>query len=250
MGDLIIMAWLLSLGVVPNSTLETKSRAIEASNYLVQNFGVGFYIADHVHIYSNVELQETKAGGIYFDPFRGDYLIGAELYHRNISLGILHECNHDIVTNMKFNRYNGWEAAFEMVYLNYFLPIYLSPEFVITPSITLADRFLEKVRIKSNDKNHYFDPLPAAASPNIFSPEFALKVKYYYLQAGAAFQAGYAMSNHEWAYTQFRLGAEVFYKNISLGLSYTNRRDIQQKAGYSLERLDLFIRFRGKSSLL
>jgi hypothetical protein len=250
MGNLIIMAWLLTLGVVPNSTLETKSRAIDASNYLVQNFGVGFYVADHVHIYSSVEIQETKASGIYFDPFRGDFLIGAELYHKNLSLGILHECNHDIVTNMNFNRYNGWEAAFEKVYLNYFLPIYITPDFTITPSITLADQFLEKVRIKSNDKDHYFDRLPAAASPNIFSPEIALKMEYRFLRAMAAFQAGYATSNREWAYTQFNLGAELFYKNVSLGLSYINRKDTQQKAGYSLNRLDLFVRFRGKSRLL
>jgi hypothetical protein len=250
MGDLIIMAWMLSLGFVPNSNLETKSRAIEASNYLVQNIGMGFYLANHIHIYGNVELYETKSRGIYFDPFRGDYLIGAELYHRNLSLGIMHECNHDIVTNMRFNRYNGWEAAFEKAYLHYSLPIYLSPEFVITPSITLADQFLEKVRIKSNDKNHYFDPLPAAASPNIFSPEIALKLRYHFLRAGAAFQAGYATSSHEWAYTQYNLGAELFHKNISLGLNYIKRRDAQQKAGYSLERLDLFVRFQGKSRLL
>jgi hypothetical protein len=250
MGNVIIMAWLLSLGFVPNSTLETKSRAIEASNYLVQNFGVGFYVADHLHIYSSVELQETKSGGVYFDPFRGDYLIGAELYHRNLSLGILHECNHDIVTNMQFNRYNGWEAAFERVYLNYFLPIHIMPELTITPSITLSDQFMEKVRIKSNNKEHYFDRLPVAASPNIFSPEIALMVRYHFLRAGAAFEAGYAASNHEWAYTQFRLGAELFYKNVSLGLSYINRKDTQQKAGYSLNRLDLFVRFRGRSSLL
>jgi hypothetical protein len=250
MGNLIIMAWLLSLGVVPNSTLETKSRAIEASNYLVQNFGVGFYIADHLHIYSSVELQETKTGGIYFDPFRGDYLIGAEIYHENLSLGILHECNHDIVTNMSLNRYNGWEAAFEKVYLNYFLPIHIMPDFTITPSITLSDQFMEKVRIKNNDRNYYFDHVPVAVSPNIFSPEFALEMEYRFLRAGAAFEAGYATSGHEWAYTQFSLGAEVFYKNVSLGLSYINRKDTQQKAGYSLERLDLFIRFQGRSSLL
>jgi hypothetical protein len=250
MGDLIIMAWLLSLGIVPNSTLETKSRAIEASNYWVQNFVVGFYLADHVHIYSSVEIQETKSKGIYFDPFRGDFLIGGEIYFRNLSLGILHECNHDIVTNMNFNRYNGWEAAFEKVYINYFLPICILPGFTITPSITLADQFTEKVRIKSNTKEHYFDRLPAAASPNIFSPEFALKMEYRFLRAMAAFQAGYATSSHEWAYTQFKLGAEMFFKNLSLGLGYINRKDTQQKAGYSLKRLELFVRFRGKSKLL
>jgi hypothetical protein len=250
MSDLLIMAWMLSLGLVPNSSLETKSRAINASDYLTQNFWVDFRIANHVRVYSNVELRETKSSSIYFDPFRGDFLIGGEVYFGNLSLGISHECNHDIVTNMKFHEYNGWEAAFEKIYINYFLPIRIKPGITITPSIKLTDQFTEKVRIKSSDKNHYFDRIGIDVSPNIVSPEFRLKVECFFLRSGIAFQAGYANHNREWAYTQFNWGAELFYKNISLGLDYTNRKDTQKNAGYSLVKLELYVRFRGKSSLL
>jgi hypothetical protein len=211
---------------------------------------VGFSIADHVRIYTNVELRETKSNGIYFDPFRGDFLIGGEIYFKNLSLGISHECNHDIVTNMKFNKYNGWEAVFEKIYIDYTLPIRISREMTITPSITLTDQLAEKVRIKRNDKNHYFDRLATDNSPNILSPELRLEMEYAFLRSSIAFQAGYAISNREWAYTHLRLGAELFYKNISLGLDYINRQDTQKNAGYSLEQLELFVRFRGKSSLL
>jgi hypothetical protein len=43
---------------------------------------------------------------------------------------------------------------------------------------------------------------------------------------------------------------ELFYKNISLGLDYIKRKNMQKNAGYSLEGVMLFIRFRGKSGLL
>jgi hypothetical protein len=250
MSNVLVMLWLLSLGFVPNSSLEAKNRSINASDYLTQNFWVGFYLANHIHIYSNVELRETKSDDIYFDPFRGDFLIGGEIYFRNLALGISHECNHDIVTNMNFHKYNGWEAVFEKIYIKYFLPVHIRPEITMTPSITLANRFTEKVRIKSSNKNHYFDRIGIDVSPGIFSPEFRLEMKYFFLRSGIAFQAGYAYHNREWAYTRFRLGTEVFYKNISLGLDYTNRKDTQKNAGYSLEKLELFVRFRGKSNLL
>jgi hypothetical protein len=250
MSNFLVMAWLLSLGFVPTSSLETKGRSINASDCLVQNFGVGFYLADHIRIYTTVEIQETKSGGIYFDPFRADFLIGGELYLRNLSLGISHECNHDIVTNMNFNRYNGWEAVFEKIYINYALPLRIGREITITPAITLTDQLSEKVRIKNNSKDHYFDHLTAAASPNIISPEFRLETECRFLRSSVAFQAGYANRIREWAYTQFKLGAELFYKNIALGLAYTNRKDTQANAGYSLEMLNLYVRFRGKASLL
>jgi hypothetical protein len=244
------MAWLLSLGFVPNASLKTNGGSINMSNCLVQNLGVGFYLADCIYIYSTIEIQETKTHSIYFDPFRGDYLIGGSVYFKNLSLGVSHECNHDIVTNMNFHNYNGWEAAFEKAYINYTIPIHITSEITITPSITLADQFTEKVRIKSNDKKQYFNYLKMNTSPNILFSEFRLKMEFFCLRSRMAFQAGYTPHNNKWAYTQFNLGAELFYKNISLGLDYINRKNMQKNAGYSLEGLTLFIRFRGKSSLL
>jgi hypothetical protein len=250
MGNLIVMTWMLLLGFVPNSSLKTSNKSIEASNYLTQTLGFGFHLADFIHIYSAVELRETKSKEIYFDPFRGDYLIGGSVYFKNFSLGISHECNHDIVTNMNFHEYNGWEAAFEKVYINYVLPIHIRSGITITPSITLTDQFTEKVRVKSNDKKNYFSHTPMDISPNIFSPELRLEMKLFHLRSHVAFQAGYTTHNNALAYSQVNLGAEVFYKNISLGLNYLNRKNMQKTAGYALDELTLFIRFRGRSSLL
>jgi hypothetical protein len=250
MSNLIFMAWMLSLGFVPNSSLRTSDNSIEASNCLVQTLGLGFYLADCIYLYSTVEIQETKANKIYFDPFRSDFLIGGSVYFKNFSIGVSHECNHDIVTNTNFHDYNGWEAAFEKVYINYTIPVYIIPGITITPSITLADQFCEKVRIKSNDRKQYFAYLPSRISPNIFFSEFRLEIECFYLRSRAAFQAGYTTHNSVCAYTQFNLGVDVFYKNISLGLDYIKRKNMQRNAGYSLEGLTLFIRFRGKSSLL
>jgi hypothetical protein len=250
MGNLIVMTWLLSLGFVPNSLLETSSGSIKASNCLVQTLGVDFYLAEFMHIYSTVEIQETKSQSIYFDPFRSDFLIGGSLYFGNFSIGISHECNHDIVTNRDFHKYNGWEAGFNEAYINYTMPFSVISGLTITPSITLADRFTEKVNIKRNNKKQYFDYNSADTSPNILFPEFRLEIESFHLRSYAVFQAGYAPHNKEWAYIQFNLGAEWFYKNISLGFDYIKRKKMQKSTGYSLEGLMLFIRFQGKSDLL
>jgi hypothetical protein len=249
MNNLIVMAWLLSLGFTPNSSLETTGGSINASNSLVQTFGVGFYLAGHVHIYSTVEIQETKSNSVYFDPFRSDFLVGGSVYFKNLSIGIVHECNHDIVTNMAFHDYNGWEAGFNMAYINYTMPIATSSGLTITPSVMLGDQFTEMVRIKGHDKKQYFDT-KMAVSPNILFSELKFEMEYFCLRSLMAFQAGYEFHNNAWAYAQFRLGVEFFYKNISLGLDYINRNNFQKNAGYSLKGLTLFIRFQGKSNLL
>ncbi|MDR2259231.1 MAG: hypothetical protein LBE14_08810 [Treponema sp.] len=250
MSNLIVMAWLLSLGFVPNSALKASGNSIEASNCLTQTLGVGFYLLDCVHIYSTVEIRETKSHNIYFDPFRGDFLIGGSFYFENFSIGLSHECNHDIITNTDLNKYNGWEAAFEKAYISYTIPLHVHSGMTITPSITLADQFTEQIRIKNNNEKSYFTYIPVDISPNIFFAEIRLEMEFFYLRSRVAFQAGYTTHNTKWAYTQFNVGAEIFYNNISLGLDYIKRENKQKNAGYSLEGLALFIRFRGKASLL
>jgi hypothetical protein len=250
MSNLIVMAWMLSFGFVPHSSLKTSGGSIEASNCLVQIMGMGFYLTNHMLIYSTVEIRETKTHDIYFDPYRSDFLIGGALRFNNFSIGVSHECNHDIVTNTRLHAYNGWEAAFEKVYINYTIPIRINSGLTITPSITLADQFAETVRIKSNDKKKYFTYTPMDISPNIIFPEFRLEMEFLHLRSRVAFQAGYIPRNNRWAYTQFKMGAEMFYKNISIGLDCIKRKNMQKNAGYSLDGLRLSIRFRGKSSLL
>jgi hypothetical protein len=250
MSNFIVMAWLLSLGFVPRSSLATSDGSINASNCLIQTFGVGFYVMDFIHIYSTVEIWDTKSRNIYFAPFRSDFLIGGSLYYKNFSIGISHECNHDIVTNTDFHKYNGWEAGFNNVYINYTRPFHIISGITITPSITLADQFSEKVRIKRNNKDQYFTSTKIDISPEILSSEFQLEVEFFCVRSRVAFQAGYMPRHSAWAYTQFNTGAELFYKNISLGFEYVNRKNMQNSAGYSLEGLTLFIRFNGKASLL
>ncbi|MDR1588103.1 MAG: hypothetical protein LBS57_11655, partial [Treponema sp.] len=199
MSNLIVMTWLLSLGFVPNSLLKTSGNSIDASNCLTQTLGVDFYLLDCIHIYSAVEIQETKTYNIYFDPFRGDYLIGGSLYFKNFSIGYSHECNHDIITNTDPHTYNGWEAAFEKVYINYTIPIRIRPGITITPSISLADQFTEIVRIKNNNKKKYFASTPVNVSPNMFSPEIRFEMELFFLRARVAFQAGYIVHNNVWA---------------------------------------------------
>ena len=196
MSNFFVMAWLLSLGFVPNSSLETNGGSINASDYLVQTLGAGFYLADCVHVYTTVEIQDTKSQGIYFDPFRCDFLIGGSLYYKYFSIGISHECNHDIVTNMDLNKYNGWEAGFNQAYINCTVPFHIVSGITITPSITLTDQFGEKVRIKTNDEKKYFNYNGLNISPNIFSFKFRLETELFFLRPRLMFQAGFLTYNH------------------------------------------------------
>jgi hypothetical protein len=134
--------------------------------------------------------------------------------------------------------------------MDYTLPIRIGSTVTITPTITLADQFTETTRIKSNDERQYFGYNKVHVSPNIFFPEFRLAIEIPHLRSHIAFQAGYAPRAGEWAYTQFKAGAEVFYKNISLGIDYVNRENMLANAGYAWEGLTLFVRFGQKSSLL
>jgi hypothetical protein len=250
MSNVLVMSWLLSLGFMPTTSLEIKDASINASNCLVQTLGVQFDLAEHLRIYSTVEIRETKSRSIYFDPFRGDFLLGGALYFKNLSIGVSHECNHDIVTNTQFHEYNGWEAAFDKAYINYTIPFHIVSGVSIRPSITIADQFTEAVRIKSNNKYHYFDSNKMKTSPNILFSDLRLEMEVFFLRPYAAFQAGITTHNGELAYTQFNIGAALFYKNISIGVDYIDRNNVQKNAGYSLEGLRLFIRFQGKASLL
>jgi hypothetical protein len=235
---------------MPYSSLKTNDSSINASDCLVQTLGVGFYLADFIHIYSTVEIQETKAHEVYFDPFRGDFLIGGSVYFKNLSIGVLHECNHDIVTNMSFHDYNGWEAGINKAYINYTMPITMASGISITPSITLGDQFTEKIRIKSNDEQQYFKHTGLDISPNVLFSEFGLAMEFFCLRSRLAFQMGYTLHNNERAYTQLRAGVELFYRSMSLGLDYINRRNMQDDAGYSLKGLTVFVRFQGISGLM
>jgi hypothetical protein len=114
----------------------------------------------------------------------------------------------------------------------------------------LGDQFTEKIRIKKNDKKQYFNYTKVDVSPNILFSEFKVDMEFFCLRSRAAFQAGYALHTNEWAYTQFKVGVELFYKNIALGLDYINRKNLQKNAGYALKGLTLFIRFQGKAGLL
>jgi spore coat protein U-like protein len=210
-GNFIIMAWMLSLGFMPNSSVETKGGSIKASSCMIQTLGMGFYLADCVYIYSTVEIQETKTQGIYFDPFRADFLIGGSVYYKNFSIGLSHECNHDIVTNLNFHEYNGWEAGFNKAYINYTMPLRISSGITITPSITMGDQFTENVRIKSSNTEEYFNIGRMYVSPNILFAEFRFEMEVSYLRAHLGFQTGYTTPDTEWAYTQFNLGTELFY---------------------------------------
>jgi hypothetical protein len=130
------------------------------------------------------------------------------------------------------------------------MPIHIVTGLTITPSITLANQFSETVRIKSNDEQEYFGYNKVDVSPNVFFPEFRLEMELFALRARVAFQAGYAPAHKGWTHTQFKAGAEVFYKNISLGLEYVKRKNKLANSGYSLEGLTFFFRFSGKAGLL
>ena len=58
---------------------------------------------DHVRVWTDLQTFETRYEGneIGFCPFRSTYRIGAELFAKNIALGVWHECIHPTLSARK-----------------------------------------------------------------------------------------------------------------------------------------------------
>ncbi|MDR2515800.1 MAG: hypothetical protein LBC88_00290 [Spirochaetaceae bacterium] len=266
MTDLLLAGWLLYVGIIPFSTYTINDTTRQYTNSVIEHVRLDFYATEYAHIYTTIEVRETKAYEVYFDPYRADFRIGGELRYKNFAMGFWHECNHDIVTNILLNPYNGWDAAFADLYLSWQKPLEVTPSVTLTPLLFAAYQPYNSILLKFQDGEKYLGNIHGPPSnPN--DPYFnryedyvvmnhnliariGLEAELFgFLYTSLAFQPELSAAYMEWACFNLDFSLELRRRGIALGLSFNNRFDAGVNTGYAAHELRLYAAFRGKAVL-
>ncbi|MDR2476765.1 MAG: hypothetical protein LBD18_03145 [Treponema sp.] len=251
MANLFFTTWLLTLGFIPYSSYEYNLGPLPSvarfDNTFVQTLEVDFYVANILRVYSNVEIREMKAQTIYFDPYRADFRIGAELAYKGFFLGVFHECDHDVVTTFERSRYNGIDGAFADIYAGW------QGEFAIHPKVKLQPYAALGIRPYDN----FFVLVEGSGSSEIGYPGSNLFAELHLgadlfdlVRLRAMFRPEFSLYYRSLACFQYGAGAELRYRNISLGVDWTSQVKLLYPAGSAVSELTIYISFRGQSKLL
>jgi len=96
----LALSWYLLLGTANIQSAITEPGGVAdwstPSGAYVSTLGVGFVIAEHLHVSTFVRNYETHSSGLSFSPFRSDYGIDAHLSIGPLDVGIAHECDHPV----------------------------------------------------------------------------------------------------------------------------------------------------------
>jgi hypothetical protein len=112
----LIVAWYLTLGIVPKQSETIYEQADVAVVKLLETayvaeLGVNAEAFKCLRLYGSAEIYEYHGSGLSFLPYRGDFKIGAALFFGPIEIGIDHECDHGIVfTNQWLDKYGSSET--------------------------------------------------------------------------------------------------------------------------------------------
>ncbi len=88
--------WFLTLGFQPFNQTKLNDLTVETTNTFTQQLGVEFYLGTYGKIYTDIEVYDTPVTLFSWSPYRIDFSIGAELKYMFLSLGVYHECDHDV----------------------------------------------------------------------------------------------------------------------------------------------------------
>ena len=250
--NLILISWYLSIGFIPASSLEIgEDTVLRYNNSFVQTIGINFNIAQTVNLFTEVEIRDTKTYAIYFDPYRADFIIGMETCYKDFKLGVTHECNHDIVTDIKFNKYNGLDGAWMNIYFNWNKEFKMSDDVSLAPVLRMGFRPYDNVYIKpvTGDVEDYFghDFLKGSYNYTLFGKaETGIDI-YEYLHANIGFQPEYSFEYDNWG-IHGNIGIEGRYRKLALGINWKMQKRFKN-TGYAANELMLYLSFRGKTSL-
>jgi len=96
----IVIGWFLTFGVVPlqNEMIGASQFSVESGRITTMaNVGLEATIDDRFRVYTELDNYQYKASGLYFNPYRIDYTIGAEFrVNKYISLFANHRCIHEV----------------------------------------------------------------------------------------------------------------------------------------------------------
>jgi hypothetical protein len=127
----LVLTYLFTIGSVPtqsegieilkNSNKYTYALPLEGQNTSV-TFGLGTELFNIFRIQSEMKsyqtFQEIKNVLPSFMPYRIDYTFKAELFYKNISLGIRHECDHSVISE-SYPTINKYISSETEIYLKF-----------------------------------------------------------------------------------------------------------------------------------
>lgn len=107
MMEILVLSWAISFGVIPEQTEMVKAQRIDIdaeriSTFATLSFGVTAW--DRIKVYTDLETYQYLASDYKgFNPYRADYVFGADLYLTDyVSIGVVHECDHPVISSTQF----------------------------------------------------------------------------------------------------------------------------------------------------
>ena len=250
MANLIISSWLLYLGFMPVANLDIDNVAHPTNSNFIQMAGFDFKIAGFFRVWSEIEVREFKSHDIYFDPYRAGFRIGAELLYKDIVLGVSHECDHDIVTGIRPNTYNGVEMAYNRFYAGWTAKFPVHPSVLLKPALFVGFRDDSFMGLKHPSTEVYFNTFWRYEAFNkIIYPRIQGEADFFdRVKLFAGFQPEFSASKGIWSRAGFNTGIELHYRNAAAGAEWMKHARFDQKS-WAINELRLYLAFKGKAPL-
>ena len=254
LANLILINWLLSVGFIPASSLEVEENTLyRYNNSFIQTFGVDFTVASIVNIYTTIDVRETKAQhGVYFDPYRTDFVIGAEVWYKGFELGVSHTCDHDIITDNFLNDYNGLEASWTDIYFGWSKDFKIFDNISLTPVAYIGYRPYDHVYIRpvADSANYFGNDWRHGNHHNTMYGKTGVYIDIYkYFYAEFLLQPEYSIEKNDWSSIRGHIVTEGRFRNVALGIDWKLQKRFHHIA-YAMNDFMIYIAFRGETSLL
>jgi hypothetical protein len=96
MPSWIVIGWALTFGYMPLTWSSAEPRNYDAPAF-EQTIELEARVLDHVRAWTEVETRDYAYSLTEWFPYQARYRIGIELFAQHLSLGIMHECIHQVV---------------------------------------------------------------------------------------------------------------------------------------------------------
>lgn len=197
-----------------------------------------------------MEVRETKSFSVYFAPYRADFVIGGELEYRGIFAGLVHECNHDVVTWGELQPNNGWDTAWTTAYAGWkgeFAPHELA---LLRPLVFAGLYLYDNAEIKFTDSFIKYERAQRGFSwiDNIVFIKAGGSAELLRALTGSLYVQGEFIPSGGWHRLTCDAGLEVHYRGLGMGAAWKGQKRLDSE-GYAVNEIRFYLVFRGRAAL-
>jgi hypothetical protein len=239
----------LSVGLVPYSSVDFDAGHKRYEPAFVQTFGVDFD-AGLFHIFTTMEVRETKSGSVYFSPFRADFLIGGELCYRGFFAGLVHECNHDVVIWGELRPNNGWDAAWTTAHAGWKGEFEPHEQVLFQPSLS-AGLYLDdaaEIKFIDNFTKYEKDRQGRSVADGIIFARAGASAALFRALTGSLSVQGEFVPESGWSRLKCDAGLEVHYRGLGMGAAWMGQKRLDTES-YAVNEVRFYLVLRGQSPL-